>query len=319
MKAKLFLTFFLGSIFLIFTQTSCETEIDLNLPAPEPKIVVEGYIEQDRQPYVLLTRNAPYFGEIDLNDPESYLVRGATVIVSNNGQEEILPEICLFLLDLPVDLQQQILNEIGIPLSAAQEVPNICFYTSLSPQIVGQIGETYELRVITDEEELTARTKIPDFLTLDTIWYQRHEDPKLDSLFLMFGKYTDPDTIGNYIRYSSKRNREPFYGLWVIDDRLINGKTVTIPLRRGQSRFDEIDFTDFGYFTAWDTVVVRWSSIDKAHFDFWNTMEFEMAPVGPFATPTIIKSNIEGGLGIWGGAAVFYDTIVINPELAKEP
>ncbi|TVR78751.1 MAG: DUF4249 domain-containing protein [Chitinophagaceae bacterium] len=289
---------------------ACSTEIDLNLPDPEPRIVVEGYIENGRQPFVLLTRNAPYYGDLDLNDLDSYLVRNAVVKVKSEGVEEILPEICLS--TLPPALREELLIELGVsPKNFDVNNFEICVYISLNPQIIGETGKTYELYVLAGDEELTASTHIPDLLTLDSLWYVKNTEGDNDSLYTVFMEYTDPDTIGNYIRYSSKRNSEPFYGVWAIDDRLINGQTVVLPLRRGQGRFDEFDIETFGYYFKGDTAIIRWASIDKAHFDFWNTMEFEMVPSGPFGTPTEIMSNINGGLGIWGGYAAYYDTLYI--------
>ncbi|MBK7223573.1 MAG: DUF4249 family protein [Saprospiraceae bacterium] len=44
--------------------------------------------------------------------------------------------------------------------------------------------------------------------------------------------------------------------------------------------------------------------LDKVHFDFWKTRDFAANSGGPFSSYTRIKTNINGGLGIWGGYSV---------------
>ena len=54
MKSKLSLLFF---SLIVLLMTSCEREIDIDLPNSENLIVVEGSIEVGKAPIVLVTRN----------------------------------------------------------------------------------------------------------------------------------------------------------------------------------------------------------------------------------------------------------------------
>ncbi|MEL6924369.1 MAG: DUF4249 family protein [Bacteroidota bacterium] len=54
------------------------------------------------------------------------------------------------------------------------------------------------------------------------------------------------------------------------------------------------------------------ANIDAAHFDFWSTLEFNAVNQGPFSAYTRIASNVEGGLGIWGGYSVSFYTVVVE-------
>ena len=145
---------------------------------------------------------------------------------------------------------------------------------------------------------------------LDSVWIEEEDD----TLATLFALYSDPDTIGNYLRYFTKRNSESFYPGFasVFDDNLINGQTFHFPLDRGQSRSDDLDLDTYGYFWKGDTVIVRWCAIDRRHYDFWKTIEFDSGIDGPFSSATIIESNIEGGLGVWGGYGCSYDTIIVS-------
>ena len=120
------------------------------------------------------------------------------------------------------------------------------------------------------------------------------------------------------MRYFTKTNSEPFFPGYfgsVFSDDLLNGQTVEFPLDKGQN-FEPRgpdDFATYGQFTVGDKVILRWASMDKAHFDFWRTLEVDKLSAGsPFGTPTKIISNIDGGLGIWGGYGTYYDTSYVQ-------
>jgi hypothetical protein len=70
---------------------------------------------------------------------------------------------------------------------------------------------------------------------------------------------------------------------------------------------------EFGYWRKGDTVVVRVSSMDVAHYDFWMSAEQEMFSGGnPFANPTTIRHNVVGAVGVFGGYGSVYDTLIIQ-------
>ena len=275
--------------------SGCTTDITVDLPEPTPQIVVEGYIEQGQAPYVLLTRNTAFFGNFDVNDIDKYLVHDAVVVVSNEFTTDTLTENC-------------------ITYTSDDRTYTVCYYVSQQQLIIGEVGKSYKLQVIAEGKTITAETIIPDIVAFDSIWYEPHENEENDSLVTVLGQLPDPDTIGNYYRYFSQRNSERTYPVFSIDDRFFNGENFKFPLRRGQDPDEEIDEDTYGYFWRGDTVVIKWAAISKSHYDFWNTLEYEMSSGGPFGSATVIKSNIKGGLGIWGGYAAFYDTLYIPPQ-----
>ena len=149
---------------------------------------------------------------------------------------------------------------------------------------------------------LTATTVIPDLLVLDSLYYEPHENPDADSLVQLVAKFNDPDTIGNYIRFFTQRNSEEMYAAFAFDDRFFNGEALTFPIQRAEGPDAEFDADTYCYFGKGDTAIVKWTSITKATYDFWNTLDYETNSGGPFGAATVIKSNVTGGLGIWGSA-----------------
>jgi hypothetical protein len=127
-------------------------------------------------------------------------------------------------------------------------------------------------------------------------------------------KATDPPGYGDYVRYFTKRNSEPFQAPFasVFDDQVIDNSTYTVQVERGWDRnTDPDDRTSF--FLKGDTVTIKLCNIDKQTFDFWRTMESNYVSIGnPFAAPTKVLSNIKGNaLGYFGGFATQFRTIII--------
>ena len=63
---------------------ACEKEIDLKVPNPASAYVVEGHIENGIPPYVVLTKNAAFYGNINLSNLANYFVSGAQITVTTD-------------------------------------------------------------------------------------------------------------------------------------------------------------------------------------------------------------------------------------------
>ncbi|MCH8903076.1 MAG: DUF4249 family protein [Bacteroidetes bacterium] len=289
--------------------TACEKEITVTIPLPTEKIAVEGHIEQGTPPYVILTTNKGYFEPLSLKDYENLFVHDAIVRVSDGTNTITLTEYCLDNLDTSlIPILTQFLG------AAIQTSINFCVYTTLNPVIFGKLETTYTLTIETDTDTLEAVTKIPGMPMIDSLFYSPHPNASKDSLAYLMVHYTDPDSAGDYARYFTKRNEEPFYpGFYsVFDDHFINGKSFDFPLDRGYSRSEVYSVEDYGWFLRGDTVIMKWCGMDEKHFTFWQTWEYSANSTGnPFSTPITISSNVKGGLGIWGGYAASYDTLII--------
>ncbi len=286
-----------GALFLF----SCEKEVKFDLGPSAEKVVVEGAIETDVPPYVILTKSFGFFSRIDLKTLNNAFLHDARITISDGSQSFLLREY-------------QVDNN-GTP---------VYFYSVDSSDINallfrGRAGRTYQLKIEYGGKTYESATTIPYAKALDSIWA---ETPKAEEIpkdypnsMLLFAQYTDPDTLGNRVRYFTKTNQEPFLAPYysVNDDAIINGSKITIQLSAGFDRMDTIDRETFGYFYKGDTVVIKWSAIDKGVFDFWRTLEFSYAANGnPFASPVHVTSNISNGaLGVWAGYSNTFDTLII--------
>ena len=65
-------------IFLCFI--SCQDEISLNFPIESQQLVIEGGIEPNMPPYVILSKNQGYFDEITIEIYNKQLIEHGTII-----------------------------------------------------------------------------------------------------------------------------------------------------------------------------------------------------------------------------------------------
>ena len=320
--------YILGLVAILFT--SCESEIDIDVPVREPETIVEGYIDIGIPPVLLLTESSPFFSSVDLESLEDLFIHDATVIVSNNGISDTLIEVQADSVREFLRLAEDSLN-LNIDLSLFEEFANLdlstipdfnaSFYVSINPLLVGRPNNRYDLRIETEEGKvLTSTTTIPTPTPLDSIFLTPHPDPDNTTQFGLNGSFTDTPNQFNAIRYFTQQNFEPFFPPFfnsVFDDRTFinaDGESFSFALEIGIPRNQEIeDFSDSQFLNRGDTARVRWAAIDDEHFAFWSSLEFDRTQVGnPFGRPTIISSNIEGGLGIWGGYASTFETIIVE-------
>jgi len=292
---------FLPVIACVLLLFSCEKEVKFDLGPSAEKVVVEGTIETDLPPLVVLTKSFGFFARIDLQTLNNAFLHDARITVSDGTQSFVLREY-------------QIDNN-GTP---------VYFYSVDSSDINallfrGRAGKTYRLKIDYNGKTYESVTSIPYPKALDSIWAEAPKPGEIPEKYpnsmLLFARYTDPDTLGNRVRYFTKVNSGPFLAPYysVNDDAIINGSKITIQLAAGFDRMDTIDRETFGYFYKGDTVVLKWSAIDKGVFDFWRTLEFSYAANGnPFASPVDISTNISNGaLGVWAGYGNTFDTLVI--------
>jgi hypothetical protein len=288
-------TLFLILVTLIFS--ACEKDISVNLPNQEPQLVVEGRFEDGNYPVVILTHSLNYFAAIDQATLLNSFVHNAVVTVSDGSKT--------------MKLIEQSIDTGGMKLFAY--VPDL---TQPANNFIGKVSGTYTLRINADNKAYESVTTIPSRgLKLDSIWWALVKLDNDSAKARLWAQVTDSPTFGNYGRYFTGRNNEPFLpGLTsVLDDKLVNGTTFEIPVDAGVNKNERLDLTTYAFFDLGDTVTLKFCNIDKATWDFWRTVDYAYNSNGnPFSSPTKILGNIPGALGYWGGYAVTYKTIIIS-------
>ena len=276
--------------------TACERTIDFDLDEPDPKLVVEATIENDRPPLVILSRSLNYFSTIDPQLLATSFVHDAEVFVSNGLKTHKLKEYSY-------NVNNYILYYYSIDSA------------NLSSAFVGELNKSYSLRIVSQGQEYTSTTSVLGITKrVDSVWWKPAPATDDTSKVIALVKATDPPGFGDYVRYFTKRNKEPFYPAFnsVFDDLIIDGTTYELQIDPGVNRNAERKEEEH-FFNKGDTVTFKLANINKTTFDFWRTMEYSYASIGnPFATPVKVLGNISNGaLGYFGGYASQYHTLVI--------
>jgi hypothetical protein len=278
--------------------TACEKSISFTPDTTAPSLVVEATIENGEAPLVILTNSLNYFSEITPAVLAGSFVHDADVVMSNG-------------------IKTHKLKEYEVTIGAGLSL----FYYSidssnLSTSFPGEFATSYSLLIRSKGKEYRATTRLPALAKrIDSLWWKDAPDKQDSNKAIVMVKTTDPPGLGNYIRYFTRTNDQPFFpGLnSVFDDQIIDGKTYSIQVERGVNRNEDIDFEEYAFFDKGDTVTLKLCNIDKATFDFWRTMEYSYSSIGnPFSSPTKVLGNISGGaLGYFGAYAADYKTIAI--------
>ncbi len=312
-KLKKYTSFFFFCILsCLFVLPACEKEIDLNIKSNPNEIIVEGHIENDIPPYVILTKSISLYDNININNLENFFIHDARIVVSTDTDSvELVEYNSVILQSLPDSVAIAIAAQFGIQISSADDFPEVSIYTVPITNIdfVGQIGKKYDLRIEVNNQVLTSSTTIPVPVFFDSLWILPHPNPSFaDSFFQVYGRLQDPPSLGNYYRYFTKVDNDPFLisNSSVFDDNFFNGKKFQIFIPKGKpigTNSNDFNFNTDGYWSIDDSIcTIKLSQIDKPHYDFWRTLEANRSSQGnPFGSFVIVKSNIIGGKGIWGG------------------
>jgi len=279
---------------------SCEKELDIDLPQPATKLVVEGWVETGEYPMVIITRNSSYFAPIDTNFlMDSLFITNALVIVSDG---------VLF------DTLQPMLD-----MNAYQHSSWPIFYYKGS-KIIGAEHGIYTLYIEAEGEVITGQTTIPSKVAFDDIFWEP-EAGTADTLGFLHAHLSDPGYEKNYYRIFTKRLSRDYNFVPVMasvyDDLYFNGlPSFEYEIIRGETSYEDEELyedEEFGYFRKGDTAVVKLSSIDREHYEFWRTLEEDVVGGGnPFTNPVTIRHNVTGALGVFGGYSSVCDTIIIE-------
>jgi hypothetical protein len=280
--------------------SACEKAISFTPGSAGDAVVVEATIEDGQPPVVILSKSLSFFSEITPELLASSFINNAEIDVSNGTLTHRLKEYTIHTPD-GYDLYYYSIDS-----------------SNLGTAFLGQLSTSYSLRIKTGGKEYTATTTIPALTKkIDSLWWQPSLNNPDTTQVLLMGRASDPPGFGNYIRYFTSTNGEPYYpGLTsAFDDQIVDGKTYSLQVEKGVNRNEDIDFDNYSYFNRGDTVTVKFTNIDKATYDFWRTMEYSYSSIGnPFSSPTKVISNIKGGgLGYFGGYATQYISLII-PE-----
>ena len=263
------------------------------LPEQNDELVVEGWIEDNGFPVVILTKNINISNKYQsLDSLSSCIVRWAKVTVSDGEKSVVLT---------------------GRYMKGY--TPPYIYTTS---HFRGEAGKTYQLTVEYGDFHATATTTIPKTQKIDELSVERCAQS--DTLYQISLRYNDDEAEQNYYQIFTRvggRDVRQYLAAYLgtIDNRVVKPKTK-IPVYRGRD-INTLDYTP--YYTINDTVAVKFAHIDRTSYNFWYDYTRNLTTAGNmfFATAASLRSNIIGGTGYWCGMGSDIKYVAIRDCVAE--
>ncbi|MDR2086049.1 MAG: DUF4249 domain-containing protein [Dysgonamonadaceae bacterium] len=264
----------------LLTVISCNEDSEIAYIEYQPQIVVEGRIENGGKAIVLLSWSASFRHELDTAYLLGQIIRSAKVSVSDGEQTELLT--------LGVDNRY---------------LPPYIYY---GRTITGEVGKTYSLKIEYRGKTLRAETHIPKPVPLESCRFIKDSpDDSIGHVHIRFG-----NTSEEYYQIATRvMIRENIFTPCLHGNlsSLQFGKNETVSLRihKGPILYPEEQFET--YFTVGSWIEVEFRTQSREGYDFWNSWQNEVlnAQNPIFPAYTSLKSNIQGGIGIWCGYGVY--------------
>jgi len=248
--------------------TACDSSqkiIDVDLPDYESEMVVECYLRPGKRMRLLLTKSSAYFGEVGLP-----FIPNAEVTIGSYGERSFVSRLSYY--------------------SNAPFIPGE-YFNYQSDDWVFVSDKAYYL--LTIKEKLTGRviTGRAEYLSAPTIEAIDIRFRKSDTTAFLLTKFQDIDpNKRNYYRIVIKKQ------LLKGNDKLVNDIKFEGNLKTG----NQIAIGSSYDFKDGDVAKVILYHLSKPYYDFLRTMDgAQQGNQNPFAQPTMVKSTVEGGLGVF--------------------
>lgn len=270
---RLRLTIYIIILTSILTLAGCTKAF---IPESVPQIVVEGWIEDNGYPVVILTTSVPVGEEVkDVESLENYLIRWGKVTISD-GEKKVV-------------LTGRKNNDYFPP------------YIYTTSAVRGEAGKSYSILVEYSGRTVTATTTIPEPVELEYIKVNRSEVK--DSYYITAGLKDDRQTKDYYKVFTRRIRRDStfrpsFMGL--VNDDILSEDVEEIPVNCGIATIME---KEENFFSKDDMVVVKFSTLDEQSYNYWSDFDaiYSLSRNPFFPANSRIRSNIQGGLGYWAG------------------
>lgn len=259
---------------------SCTERVDIDLDQQKyARLVVEGEFSSDTMVHkVQLTKTEDYFSNMP---PQP--VTNAQVIIYNESEEYILSEI-------PANS--------GVYLT--------------EPEVYGEVGKSYSLRIQLEEEiggtrDYLATSTIYPVSQLDSIALEFHEDWGAEGYWEVQCYVLDPPTVDFYMFHVYRNGvlvNDTIDEVMVVDDELYNGNYTN---GIGVAYLSQAN--DKEKLFPGDVVTLRLSRITEEYADFiWQLQEQVSYQTPLFSgSPANVQGNVSnGGFGAFGAYSSSY-------------
>jgi hypothetical protein len=267
-----------GGVGLLAGCKSLQNDVNVPLPSYANQLVAECYLQNGVVPRLAVTESVPY-----LDDGQA-VAAGSQVLSLSNGQTVQLPTDVTVILTLPGGRPLPLRFSPGIDAATGKYYT----HTGATP-LLAQAGQQFGLDVQDKRgRHVTGTAIVPTRIRIDSAQYRYNALTGADKKAYFTTKWTDPGATNDFYRLmlhkgkpanNSETDRE-------LDDRLFNGQPYA-------------QVTTYR-FVPGDTVTATLYHIDSLYYAFRQSVrDARNANGNPFAQPAGIRSNVQGGLGIF--------------------
>jgi len=245
-----------------------------------PHIVVEGSIENNQPAMVMLSWSGAFDKKMDTAFLLNHVIRSAKVSVSDGEQTEVLT----------------------LGTNWDYLPPYVYYGTDLK----GEIGKSYRLTIEYQGKTIQAETCISAPVALESYTFiKRNPTDTTGHIHIKFKNTSDLYyQIATRVDKKEQIYTPSLYGNFRAN-QFEKGETVTLQVSKGPILYPKAQFSTS--FVEGDVVYLKFKTMQKHGYDFWNDWQNEVIngknPIFPAITS--LKSNIEGGIGIWCGYGVY--------------
>ena len=261
-------------LFLITFLAGCDADV---WQPYSSELVVEGWIEGEGFPVVMVTKTVPLSTDKQPKDSlANYLVKWATVSVSD--------------------------GDTTVFLTGKYDKGYFPPYVYTTTAMRGKEGKSYHLRVEYRDYCATATTTVPAAPAVEGFYLERAEGK--ETYYIVNAILNDPEETKNYYqlfsRVGGKEKQFLTSYLGNFDDNVLKRPAV-LPIYRGRKLGSNNIYTS--YFLAGDTVAVKVAQIDAEAYRFWRGYNDILSNgSNQFFTPAQnVRGNVEGARGYWHG------------------
>lgn len=275
---------FIYYIFLLLLGLSACSAYDEELLPSSPPLVVEGWIEENGSPVVIVTHALDLTQETD--SIENVVEKWGRVSVFDGNTRYILTGS---------------INK--------SYTPSFIFTTS---HLKGKVGHTYRLLVETETDTVESYATMlpaPELLPLEA---EKVEGS--DSLYRVRARIEGYDSGGYYKFFSqSLKTEKRYYGSFMgtFTGQEYNPEEGVVITKGIHSGYEDEDLEQ--YYKSGDRVMVKICSLEPALYSFWKVYDENvmMSQNLFFKFDTNCPSNIEGAFGYWAAYGTYLRTVAI--------
>lgn len=262
---------------------ACEETVRLDLEQTPPIVTIEGLVtNEEKRHFVKLSRSVDFYQ----GGVAPAIVNAVVTVSTKDGR-----------------VYQYAHNPENDPMLQG------CYFSE-SPYL-GEVGETYLLEVVIEEETYTAQDELMPVTSIDSLQYaideDEFEDPEDEGRFyevLVYAK--EPQERKDYYLVKFFRNGKEFFDayedIYYADDEIFGEDIAGLETP--------------GFYAKGDTAGVAMLSITRNGFLYYNDLFNLLNNDGGMFTPPPVnpRTNLSGGaLGYFQASAVSTASIVVDP------